>query len=93
MKVLLLLCMCMCLVVVLCTPAHEDWIAYKKKYPSKIYDESEDQEHEEIFERSLQKINDHNIRAANGEFSYTQGINVFSDMKPEQRGRYRGLRM
>lgn len=41
----------------------------------------------------MEKVNAHNTRAANGEFSYTQGINAFSDWKPEQRARLRGFVM
>lgn len=68
-------------------------LSLQKQYPKKVYDEEEDQEHEIIFEQNLQKINAHNVRAANGEVSYTQAINAYSDIKPEQRGRFRGIRM
>lgn len=37
-----------------------------------------------IFQTNLKRIVEHNEKFANGETTYTMGINQFTDLKPEE---------
>ncbi|CAL1611855.1 unnamed protein product [Knipowitschia caucasica] len=61
------------------------WETYKKKF-NKVYEPEEDRIHRGIWEESQRQVAIHNRDYEEGKYTYTTGINQFSDMKPEDRG-------
>jgi ASC-1-like (ASCH) protein len=45
----------------------------------------------EIFKENVKKIDAHNEKFKTGEVSWSQGINHFTDLKPEERQNYFGV--
>lgn len=55
-------------------------------------DPVEDLRRKAIFEENVKMINAHNEKFKNGETTFTMGINKFSDLDPEEKAKYCGLR-
>ncbi|KAG1681859.1 Cathepsin L [Nymphon striatum] len=59
--------------------SNEDWDLYKVAF-TKVYSPEEELLRKEIFTINYKRIEDHNKRFRDGEVSYTQGANQFTDM-------------
>ncbi|XP_055390196.1 protein CTLA-2-alpha-like [Condylostylus longicornis] len=61
----------------------EEWENFKIKFEKK-YNSEEDARRRKIYEATKIDVIKHNKRYDAGEVSYTQGINQFADLKPEE---------
>ena len=62
------------------TAIHDSWVHWKKAH-SKLYTSSqEDDLRYQIYRSNVLKIQDHNERANNGEFTFVVGVNQFADL-------------
>jgi len=67
------------------------WDMYKVKH-GKTYDHTEDQHRREIWEKTVKKISDHNLKADLGVTTYRMGLNKFTDMTNDEFRAFKGLR-
>ncbi|CAH1159316.1 unnamed protein product [Phyllotreta striolata] len=61
----------------------EEFDAFKVKY-NKQYSPQEEAQRFKNFQENLQHIRDNNAKYDNGEVSFKEGINQFSDLSPEE---------
>jgi cathepsin L len=91
MKVLVILGLVGCAFASFATDSH--WEAFKNRH-NKVYTVEEDHLRRAIFEKNLQKIANHNVKADLGLKKYRLGVNPFADQTNEEFRRHRnGLRM
>lgn len=84
-NLLLAACLALCLTYSLAAITYrdvlsEEWNEFKTKYNKSYPEPTEDQMRFKIFLENKHKIATHNRRAANGERSYTLGLNKYADM-------------
>uniref|UniRef100_T1GSR0 Cathepsin propeptide inhibitor domain-containing protein n=1 Tax=Megaselia scalaris TaxID=36166 RepID=T1GSR0_MEGSC len=67
----------------------EEWTNFKEKF-NKSYDEKEDLERREIYQKSKDKVLEHNKMYEEGKSSYNLELNAFADLKPREKLRALG---
>ncbi|XP_075224630.1 cathepsin Q-like isoform X2 [Lycorma delicatula] len=69
-----------------------DWENFKKKY-GRHYGPEEEALRHEIFNKNVEKIKEHNKLYAAKKTTYIQGVNDFTDKKPEELKYLTGLKL
>lgn len=63
----------------------------KQKEHERNYTPEEDKTRFAIFSKTVAEVNAHNEKFDKGEVSYSQGVNLFSDLTDEERSKYHGV--
>ncbi|KAL3284574.1 hypothetical protein HHI36_018731 [Cryptolaemus montrouzieri] len=69
------------------------WEKFKVDFNRKYESPEEEATRKELFRVTVEQIEAHNARHAQGLESYTQGINQFTDRTPEERSKSFGLKI
>ncbi|XP_019770735.1 crustapain [Dendroctonus ponderosae] len=71
----------------------EEWTKFKTGFKKSYEAPDEESRRFEIFQNNLKNIKEHNEKFAKGEVTYTQGVNQFADLTPEEfKNRFTGYR-
>jgi len=66
------------------TAIYDSWVHWKKTHNKLYMSSEEDSLRYQIYKSNVLKIQDHNIRANNGEFTFVVGINQFADLSQSE---------
>ncbi|CAG9856061.1 unnamed protein product [Phyllotreta striolata] len=72
----------------------ERFAEFKTKFGKTYATPEEEQERFKVFEANVQRIDEHNKKFETGEVTFSQGVNQFSDLTPDEwKNRNHGLRL
>ncbi|XP_045462036.1 uncharacterized protein LOC123672095 [Harmonia axyridis] len=68
------------------------WEKFKVDFKKNYGDSEEESTRKELFRKTVEQVEAHNARYEKGLETYTQGINHFADLTPEEKKQYLGFR-